>query len=152
MIIDEEVYLEHFGVKGMKWGVRNFRNTQKKRKLNKYGDKKAKPLTKSQKESRKDRTITRAIIGTRMAVGAAFVAAMYASRDKGKLPPGFRLRDDGPGARTATQIINAERNTQISSLKRTFREGHIDKTQLQNFKEVLNKRYDRRIREAASAV
>ena len=23
MIIDEEVYLEHFGIKGMKWGIRN---------------------------------------------------------------------------------------------------------------------------------
>ncbi len=23
MILDEEVYVEHFGVKGMKWGVRN---------------------------------------------------------------------------------------------------------------------------------
>lgn len=27
MIVDEEVYLEHFGVKGMKWGVRNERKT-----------------------------------------------------------------------------------------------------------------------------
>lgn len=25
MVIDEEVYLEHYGVKGMKWGVRGFK-------------------------------------------------------------------------------------------------------------------------------
>lgn len=30
MIIDEEVYLEHFGVKGMKWGVYNKRRIQKR--------------------------------------------------------------------------------------------------------------------------
>lgn len=27
MIVEEEVYLEHFGVKGMKWGVRKERNS-----------------------------------------------------------------------------------------------------------------------------
>ena len=34
MIVDEEVYLEHWGVKGMRWGVRNRSNKMARNHLN----------------------------------------------------------------------------------------------------------------------
>lgn len=68
MIIEEEVYLEHFGVKGMHWGKRKAR----------------KPFTTAQKRVK---TAHRVFLGVRLAAGALFVASLFSSGNTNvKLP------------------------------------------------------------------
>lgn len=143
MIIDEEIYLEHFGVKGMRWGVR------KQRRLRKYGDR-SKGLTKQQKQNRRQRNFNRASAGLRVAVGAIVVASMFSAADTG--PPRTNsssyTRTAKAGVKSSKDIINESRNVKIAALRKTFKEGHIDKDQLSKFESAINKRYDRKVAEA----
>jgi hypothetical protein len=148
---DVDAFLEHHGVKGMKWGVRRSINIQRQRRAKKYGDKSKKPLTLAQKRARHERNIGRASVGLRIAAGTLVAATLLARAKAGpNIPNDFRLGGDGgktfaKGAKTAKDIINAERDSQLSSLIRTHKEGHIDKDQLTNFMKILNARYDRKL-------
>ncbi len=43
MLIDEDIYLEHYGVKGMQWGIRNDRRSQRSNKVASKSTSKSKP-------------------------------------------------------------------------------------------------------------
>jgi hypothetical protein len=63
VVIKEDIYIEHYGTPGMKWGVRNKGS--------------AKPLTSAQKVAKKKKikkTITNVAA---IAIGAAFIASMF---------------------------------------------------------------------------
>lgn len=165
MIIDEDIYIEHFGVKGMRWGVRNERSTARQRykqrnrerrethKLNKYGDDRF-PLTAKQRRARQERTVKRVRNGALLAfaaiqvAGAVSVGREFSRQRASSRSSGSRASTAAKGAKSVADIINAERDHQISSLRRTHTEGHIDSEQLENFLKILNKRYDRKLFEA----
>lgn len=156
MVLDEDVYLEHFGVKGMKWGVRREgmlerhrerRTIHKRRKLNKYGDPKISRPTMKQRNARRSRNFSRAHTALGVAVAVVYIGGMLKLRGDKSLFDSINLQSDTV-KKSAKDLINAERSTQLSSLIRTHREGHITKEQLVNFKAILNRRYDRRIVEA----
>lgn len=71
MIIDEETYLEHYGVKGMKWGIRRDRSGSREKRL-----------TKEQKTKLKKA----AIISGSLLVAAGTVYAGHTLAKNGKLP------------------------------------------------------------------
>ncbi len=63
----------------------------------------------------------------------------------------------GPGsrrasstARSAAQLLKDRRDVEVSAIKRTFREGHIDAAQKQQFVGAISRRYGRRIAEAVA--
>lgn len=148
MVYDQDVvaFLEHHGIKGMHWGIRNKRKQQLK--LKKYGDEKVRPLTKSQRMNRRVRTAKRVELGVQVAGAAVFVAAMLKMHGDERASS-WKAKASAPKAKqTVEDIINSERAHQVSSLIRTHKEGHIDKDQLDNFLNILNKRYDRKIFEA----
>lgn len=62
-----EDFLAHYGVKGMRWGVRKQRKAYKQYKEKMYGNKKKKKLTQAQKDMRKIRTIGRVSTGVYVA-------------------------------------------------------------------------------------
>jgi hypothetical protein len=197
---DEPVldFLEHYGVKGMQWGVRKSSSEkaakQARKALNKearndYADlqrtgqrygygKKYREKNAQLKLKRQDPAYAKAYrdapgsiarrqlaIGVSMAAGYIFVnAAINRATAKSSSRPssgdyrngygpggprngGPRPRPGGP-PKSVADIINAERDTQISSLRRTHREGFMDDAQLETFLNTLNRRYDRRIAEA----
>lgn len=87
--VEVDAFLEHFGVKGMHWGVRNksFVSVQKQRRLNKYGDKKSgKPLTKAQKTARRERIGERAkLISMTALIGGYIALNILAARGQTKV-------------------------------------------------------------------
>lgn len=202
---DVDDFLEHFGVKGMQWGVRKSspeRTAKKAQKaLNKeargdlialqrtgqrygYGlryrakiaeikSKKENPAyAKAYKAAPGGVAKRQAAIGISMIAGYIFVnaaldrasAKAYQSR-RDDFRNGYRSGGPGNGGprpgtggsrpssrptRSAADVINAERDVQISSLRRTHREGFMDDAQLENFLSTLNRRYDRRIADATT--
>lgn len=74
---DQEVayFLEHFGVKGMKWGIRN----------DKHGSRKE-PMTAAQKRAKERRNVKRVnrVIGT--TVAALYIAGLLSSKKSGNIP------------------------------------------------------------------
>lgn len=66
MIINEDVYLEHYGKKGMRWGVRNNSNSKKQ------------ALTSEEKDKRNKKLAI--ILGSAAAVTAIGVGAYYAKK------------------------------------------------------------------------
>ena len=109
MIVDEEVYLGHHGVKGMHWGVRNFINTQKKRRLNKYGDKSVKPLTKAQKQARSDRRIQRARIAGVSVLLGTYVTLNILAANANRKASETRFKDAFDEERFKDAFRNARR-------------------------------------------
>lgn len=67
MIVDEEVYLEHFGVKGMRWGVRKNNKTDDNQNDNK---------------SNRNRNIK---VAATIAIGALFVSGFLIKNGKTKV-------------------------------------------------------------------
>lgn len=152
--------LEHFGVKGMHWGVR------KKRPKPTAAQRRA-------KTAQRQKVAGRVLLGIAAAAYAVSILDAVGNTRVSDIPPhsdpfasSFRNNRDysrarsnydratsgGSGRprspRSAADLINQERDTQISSLRRTHREGHLDAEQLRIFEEKLNRRYDRRVAEA----
>lgn len=71
MILEEKVYLEHYGKKGMKWGKRNT-------KAGRYSTPKE-PLTKREREIRNRKRGNRAAT---IVIGAIYVASLFAPPSK----------------------------------------------------------------------
>ncbi len=78
--------------------------------------------------------------------GAMYVGALLSSSAGQQRASTVRPRPSR--VKSAVDIINARRNTEVSALKRMRREGHMDDAQLKNFKSILNARYDRRVAES----
>ncbi len=98
-------------------------------------------MTSKQKAERNIK-ITNTVI---YSVGAAMLVASVLSSSAGQ-QRASTVRPSRP--KSAVDIINARRNTEVSALKRMRREGHMDDDQLKNFKAILNARYDRRVVES----
>lgn len=152
-INDVDNFLVHFGIKGMRWGVRN-----DKRRLAR--DVK---LTPRQRRARKMRR--KAAKGA--AIGAAkslvftvpFALALYALRQENSGPRNFKFDPPNFGgynargnagrarnvSQTAQEFIESQRETQMYSLRRMRAEGKMDASQFSNFAEILNKRFDRKV-------
>ncbi|MBA2727659.1 MAG: hypothetical protein H0U49_05750 [Parachlamydiaceae bacterium] len=138
MIIEEDIYLEHFGVKGMQWGVRNTSGSKSKSKPK---------LTAAELRARKKRinsNVNKALAVVVVASYASTILNAYGSTRTSAPFPG----DSPRRTKSAKDLINARRNVEVSSLNRMHREGHMDASQLKNFSAILNARYDRRIAEA----
>jgi hypothetical protein len=131
MLITEEAYLQHYGKKGMKWGVR----------------KKKKPLTAKERQRKTERNvkIAKGVITTGLTVlwlssffveGSKTTSGSYKQATR-NVPP--------PKAKSAADFINERRNIEVASLKRMHKEGKMDAQQAENFLRILNARYDRKV-------
>lgn len=172
MTSDEEVedFLAHHGVKGQRWGVRHPESFDRihrvaagteTRKLNinkaknldggnkdsiskEIRNKQNKiPLTKQERIDRNTRRVAIAKFSVRVVATTLFVAAILASNHS---TPVNHIKVNKP--QSVADIINAERNVKVSSLKRMHKEGKMDKDQAKNFLKILNDRYDRKIVDA----
>jgi hypothetical protein len=144
--------LEHFGTKGMKWGVRNNRTS---------GGKSKPKLTAQQRQARSERRMR---IASNVVLGIAVAGTILnavGSTMVGDVPPrssssGSYQRSSGSTGsgssrsrpKSPVDLINQERDTQMASMTRMHAEGRMDDAQFQNFSRTLNARYDRRVREA----
>ncbi len=150
MIIDEDIYLEHFGVKGMRWGVSNERSTDNSDKPPLTAKEKAKE--KKERSEKRKKTVGKVAYGVFVAVYLASFLSEFGDTRTSTIPPRGSSRPPrpprAPRAKSVSDIINARRDTEVSSLRRMHREGHMDDDQLVNFKRILNARYDRRIADA----
>lgn len=137
MIIDEDIYLEHHGVKGMKWGVRKDNAVVGKRK---------KPLTQKERRRRRERNIKYA----NRAVLAAFASLYVATIVLDEMNRGPRPQPHTPPKRPQTpeDVINATRDMKVNAIIRTHKEGHIDEEQMKKFVADVNRRYDKKVQEA----
>lgn len=130
--------LEHFGVKGMKWGVR----------------KPKKKLTMAQKAARTERRVKIAGRAIQVAGAAIFIASFMNATGSTRtrdIPPRFSSSSRSRTTRSVSDLINQERATQLSSLRGHRDQGFIDDAQFATFKAALNRRYDRRIAEAVTS-
>ena len=129
---DVEEFLEHFGVKGMRWGIRN--------------ESKKVVLSPKDRAKKRDRNIKRVHkVATTVAAGL-YIAALLSSSGNQKastIKP--------PRSKSVSDLINARRNVEISSLTRMHKEGKMDADQFKNFSTILNARYDRKVAEALKA-
>lgn len=145
MIIEEKVYLEHFGKKGMHWGIRN---------------KKPKPtLTAAQRQKRRERRVNTGVTVLKVAIIAAWVAAFLGTKGKTKATSyksytnsnsykqsyKQHARTSSSKVKSAKDLINDRRNVEVASLKRMHTEGKMDAAQQENFLKILNARYDRKV-------
>jgi hypothetical protein len=168
MIHQEDVdFLEHFGKKGMKWGVRKGPSLSKQEKKaakdQKYGVK-GKKKTIPQKAARFERNAKRANTTLVVAAGAIYIASIIVQSKNPNLGgPGkaytnnsnFRFGGGGSsgsarssyakGASTVSDILNNERGVKIDAINKTFKEGFIDAAQRENFVAKMNARYDKKI-------
>ena len=132
MIINEDVYLEHYGVKGQKWGVRN--------------NKSKTPLTAAQRRKRN----TRIVKAVNYALVAVWVASFFSSTSSSTSNSGggsYKQATKMPPqkAKSASDFINDRRNVEVASLKRMHKEGKMDSQQAEKFLKILNDRYDRKV-------
>ncbi len=171
MIIEESAYLEHFGVKGMKWGVirqryrkAHARSTQKRASVYKNIasrdpsiHNKSMARTAQQKADRAKRweagkptrldKAHRAVSAAWVvAIGGVVTAAIIS--EHGRTPTRDLPRPSRVTKSSVEQMIRNEHATQLSSLTRMHKEGKMDADQFKKFSESLAKRYDRKIAEA----
>lgn len=170
MIIEEDAYLEHFGVKGMKWGVirQKYRKSRAKsarrnaslqKKVNRMNPNLANAAAARQSQRIADRatrwekgTPTKADKFHRAAsaafaagLGGVIVASIISSHGQ---TPSSRIPHSSFGKSTVEQAIRNEHASQLSSLKRMHQEGKMDSDQFKKFSASLAKRYDRKVAEA----
>lgn len=167
--MDEEVeeFLEHFGVPGMKWGVRKVRT--KRANNAKYVADRARRLADAhpstvhnlgakRTQAKADR-LQRRVDGKRtpqdiarsVAKGAivagVIVAALSVRVDASKFGGPPRM-PHSPPSNAVADVIRRTRDEQMSSLTRTFKEGHMNEEQYKRFAKTMEERYARKIAEA----
>jgi hypothetical protein len=135
-----EDVLEHFGVKGMKWGVRK---------------KRPKPTAAQRRarQQRRDKIVTGVLLTVAAAAYASSILEAVGSTRARDVPPYSNPFGSGysrPRSRPASpaDIINQERETKLASIRGHYTQGFIDADQLRNFEASLNTRYDRKVAEA----
>ncbi len=140
MIIDEDIYLEHWGVKGMKWGIRNNQSSNKK--VSKTGSK-SKKLTPMQIREKRIKTLNKVVFGITATLYVASILSSLGNHKTSTIKP-----PKAPKAKSVADFINDRRNVEVSSLKRMHAEGKMDADQFKNFSTILNARYDRKVADA----
>lgn len=164
MVDDAEVeeFLSHFGVKGMKWGaVKQNVRTHRAREAQRVADR-----AKLASELRPNginlrgvqKTQDRADLLKRAAEGKQTPKDRAKKITKGAILAGVLFVAFGPVIKVNTlpktppnavvDVIKRTQTEQMSSLTRTFREGHMTKEQYDNFSSKLNARYARQIKDA----
>jgi len=158
-VSDQEVedFLEHVGVKGMKWGTRKSSSDKNNNQGSKSSTKP--PLTAKQKKEkdRKKQEIFNKVLSAGVATvyAAMFISSILVSAENQKFKDQNARNQNSrnqktnitrpPKPKSAADIINDRRNVEVSSLKRMHREGKMDADQLKNFSTILNARYDRKV-------
>lgn len=94
MVIDEEIYLEHFGKKGMKWGVRNAKSV---------GKSIGRGTKKTYKLAKKHPKATASI-----AAGTVFVVGLLTAKGRNKIPGPDYLDFDGPARDVFGKILDPQ--------------------------------------------
>ncbi len=136
MIIDEEVYLAHYGKKGMRWGVRKSGSLKTKKKPLTAREKRVKNLKRKQAAGKAVSAVVTA------AYVATFIGSVFSSPTTNKKYSDIKT----PTSKTksAADFVNERRDTEMYSLRRMYKEGKMDSKQFENFSKILNDRYDRK--------
>lgn len=145
MSSEVEDFLAHYGVKGMRWGVRKTPSARQQAKRKKYGGIRKKNQNAAQRAARSRRFNDRVMYATTAAAAAMFVGGLLMADRSGSGPS---PKAYAKPSKSVTDLINQERKIKISAIDKTFREGFIDKGQRTQFANAMNKRYDRKIAEA----
>lgn len=142
MIIEEELYLEHYGKKGMQWGVRTAKTAGRGVKTGAQATGRGtKRAAKATGKFIKDDPKRAAFIGFGLVYAGVLIAGALGQKSVDS--PGF-----GTKTQSVSDLINQERDHKVSSIIRTHKEGHIDKDQMNKFLNTLNKRYDQKLHDA----
>lgn len=157
-----EEFLSHYGVKGMRWGVvkKNLR-THRAREAQRVADR-AREVADIRPNAINNRgaqkTQARADLLKRSAEGKQTPQDRAKKIAKGAILAGILVLAFGPvvpksmapakPSKSVVDILKKTQGEQMSSLTRTFREGHMNADQYKNFSEKLNARYARQIAEA----
>jgi hypothetical protein len=133
MIIEEEVYLAHYGVKGMKWGVRRAQAKQEKYEALLAADKAKQRYLEETKESRAAtkkkviRVAKGAGVASAIVVGAvATDRLMKAHANKKFVELSKRAVSD---RRAYERLLEGKREIQIQALNTAFKSGKITQEQ-----------------------
>lgn len=170
---DVQAFLEHHGIMGMHWGIRNDKNTPyqqtksdihriklattRTNRINSYASKYPTPQNihnAKRAQSRLDR-ITRKYTGqprstsdkfhfaAQVAIGVAIVAILLQ-------PTGFtKVKNLHVSNKSSVeQVIREAQKKQFYSLQRMHKEGKMTSEQFKNFTKTLNARYDRKVMDA----
>lgn len=121
MIITEEDYLEHFGVKGMKWGVRRYQN--KDGSLTSRGKKKYKRSEESEENEKERKARRKRNIKIAVGVGVGVAAAAVAAYGIYKMNSSGNNIEKGKSAlnkltRTQKDLMNREYDASLKLFKR----------------------------------
>lgn len=133
MIINADVYLEHFGKKGMKWGVRNKHQPP------------GRALTPAERKQRVQRQQKVARVVRKVALGVIAVAYVSSLLKASGGTRTSEIKMPKAKVKTAADFVRERRDVEVASLKRMHAEGKMDATQHENFLRILNARYDRKI-------
>jgi hypothetical protein len=129
MIIDERLYLEHFGVKGMRWGVRN------KRPSGSSSPKSGEPDA-AKAERRKEQAKKIAVGLGAAGIGVATAAMLVRHNKNKKMAEVETLHKN---VLQAKRLFDAKKGLQIDALNREFNAGKITSSQGWRISDLLER-------------